>query len=131
MFVWKNEYEIGIEKIDNEHKKIFEIANKGYQLLENDFYVDKYDKILDIIDELKEYAQFHFSEEEDYLASIGYKKLFTHKMQHDYFIEKVSNINFKEVDANQDQYIIGILDFIVKWIKEHILDKDKEYVGDK
>ena len=131
MFEWKNEYEIGIEKIDMEHKKIFEIANKGYKLLENDFYVDKYDKILDIIDELREYAQFHFSEEEDYLASIGYKKLFTHKIQHDYFIEKVSNINLKEIDTDQDKYITEILDFIVKWIKEHILDKDKEYVVDK
>jgi hemerythrin len=131
MFIWKKEYEIGIEKIDNEHKKIFEIANKGYELLENDFYLDKYDKIMDIVAELKEYAQFHFSEEEAYLASIGYKKLFTHKMQHDSFMEKVNNINLKEIDTNQDKYILEILDFIVKWIQEHILDKDKEYINDK
>ncbi|MDP4147119.1 MAG: bacteriohemerythrin [Bacillota bacterium] len=128
MFLWKEEYELGIEKIDNEHQKLFEIANKGYELLKNDFYVDKYDRIMDIIVELKDYAQFHFSAEEEYLASIGYKKLFTHKIQHDYFMQKISNVNIKEIDNNQDKYIQDILDFIVTWIKEHILEKDREYV---
>ncbi|MDP4089107.1 MAG: bacteriohemerythrin [Bacillota bacterium] len=129
MFVWLPEYELGIEKVDNEHKKLFEIANKGYELLKNDFYVDKYDRIIDIIAELKTYAQFHFSGEEEYLASIGYKKLFTHKLQHDYFIEKISNVNLKEIDNDQDKYIVEILDFMVDWIKEHILQKDREYAG--
>ncbi|AAK78055.1 hemerythrin [Clostridium acetobutylicum] len=128
MFVWKDEFELGIDKIDNEHRKLFEIANKGYELLKNEFYVDKYDKIMDIIVELKEYAEFHFSEEEDYLASIGYKKLFTHKLEHDSFIKKVESFNIKEIDYDQDKYIQEMLDFVVTWIKEHILEKDREYI---
>lgn len=127
MFEWKTEFEIGIEKIDNEHKKLFEIANKGYELLKNDFYIDKYGKILDIIYELRDYAQYHFLEEENYLASIGYKKLFTHKMEHDDFIKKINEVNLGKMDENQDKYLLAILDFIVNWIKEHILIKDKEY----
>ncbi|MDD7793182.1 bacteriohemerythrin [Clostridium sp. 'White wine YQ'] len=129
MFEWKKEYEVGIEKIDGEHKKLFDIANKGYDLLKNDLYLDKYDRIMDIIHELKDYAQFHFSAEEDYLKSIGYKKLFTHKMEHDYFIDKISSVDLSKIDSNQDKYITEILDFMVQWIKEHILDKDKEYVN--
>ncbi|TQD46041.1 bacteriohemerythrin [Clostridium acetobutylicum] len=128
MFVWKDEFELGIDKIDNEHRKLFEIANKGYELLKNEFYVDKYDKIMDIIVELKEYAEFHFSEEKDYLASIGYKKLFTHKLEHDSFIKKVESFNIKEIDYDQDKYIQEMLDFVVTWIKEHILEKDREYI---
>lgn len=127
MFEWKKEYEIGIVKVDNEHKKLFDIANRGYELLKNDFYVDKYDRIMDIMVELKDYAKFHFSAEEEYLASIGYKKLFTHKMEHDYFIEKISSVNINDIDTNQDKYIQDILDFMVQWIKVHILEKDKEY----
>ena len=130
MFVWKKEYEIGIEKVDNEHKMLFDIANKGYELLENDFYTDKYDKIMDIIGELNDYAKFHFDEEEKYLASVGYKKLFTHKIEHDYFMKKVNDVNLKEMDQDQDKYILGILDFVVKWIQDHILDKDKEYASE-
>ncbi|GFP75356.1 bacteriohemerythrin [Clostridium fungisolvens] len=131
MFNWKPEFELGMEKIDNEHKKLFEIANKGYELLVNDFYVDKYDRIMEIIVELRDYAQFHFSAEEEYLASIGYKKLFTHKIEHDSFIQKVSNVNLNDVDSNQDKYVQDLLDFIVIWIKEHIMEKDREYVNAK
>ncbi|MBL4932143.1 bacteriohemerythrin [Clostridium paridis] len=129
MFEWKKEYEVGIERIDEEHKKLFDIANKGYSLLKNDLYLDKYDRIMDIVHELKDYAQFHFSAEEEYLKSIGYKKLFTHKMEHDYFIDKISSVDLSKIDSNQDKYITEILDFMVQWIKEHILDKDKEYVN--
>lgn len=129
MFNWKPEFELGMEKIDNEHKKLFEIANKGYELLKNDFYVDKYDRIMEIIVELRDYAQFHFSAEEEYLASIGYKKLFTHKIEHDSFMQKVSNVNLNDVDSNQDKYVQDLLDFIVIWIKEHIMEKDREYVN--
>ncbi|WP_160680063.1 hemerythrin family protein [Clostridium sp. C8-1-8] len=131
MFEWKSEYELGMEKIDAEHKKLFDIANKGYELLVNDFYVDKYDRIMDIIIELKDYAQFHFTAEEEYLASIGYKKLFSHKIEHDSFIQKVSNVNLNDVDSNQDKYVQDLLDFIVMWIKEHIMEKDREYVNAK
>ncbi|QAA33704.1 bacteriohemerythrin [Clostridium manihotivorum] len=131
MFEWKSEYELGMEKIDAEHRKLFDIANKGYELLVNDFYVDKYDRIMDIIIELKDYAQFHFTAEEEYLASIGYKKLFSHKIEHDSFIQKVSNVNLNDVDSNQDKYVQDLLDFIVMWIKEHIMEKDREYVNAK
>ncbi|MBK1813842.1 bacteriohemerythrin [Clostridium sp. YIM B02505] len=129
MFNWKPEFELGMEKIDNEHKKLFEIANKGYELLKNDFYVDKYDRIMEIIVELRDYAQFHFTAEEEYLASIGYKKLFSHKIEHDSFMQKVNNVNLNDVDSNQDKYVQDLLDFIVLWIKEHIMEKDREYVN--
>ena len=129
MFEWKKEYEIGIEKIDTQHKKLFEIADRGYALLKNDLYLDKYDRILDLLNELKDYTQFHFSEEEKYMESIGHKKLFTHKIEHNQFIEKISNVNLKSLDNNQDKYIVEMLDFIVNWIKNHILEKDKEYVN--
>jgi hemerythrin-like metal-binding domain len=131
MFEWKKEYELGIEKIDGEHKKLFDIANKGYDLLKNDLYLDKYDRIMDIVHELRDYAQFHFSAEEEYLQSIGYKKLFTHKMEHDYFIDKISSVDLGKIDSDQDKYITEILDFMVQWIKEHILQKDKEYVNQR
>jgi hemerythrin len=127
MFIWKKDYELGMEKIDGEHKMLFEIANKGYELLENQYYLDKYDKIVSILSELSDYAKFHFSEEEEYLKSIGYKKLFTHKIQHDYFIEKVNSVNLALIDSNQDKAILSILDFIVNWIQEHILEMDKDY----
>lgn len=126
---WKDEYRIGVDEIDEQHKKIFEIANEAYELLKNEFYYDKYDRIIELLEELKDYAKFHFSFEEDYMLSIRYKGYFSQKVAHDNFIDKVNSFDLNAIDENQDQYILEILDFIVDWISQHILISDKKIVA--
>lgn len=129
MINWKEEYAVGVKDIDEQHKKLFEIAGRIYDLLKHELYTDKYDKILEVITELKDYTEYHFKFEEQYMLSIGYRRYLTHKVEHDDFIEKFNNVNLTEVDENQDSYIMEILEFVVSWISEHILEKDKGYVA--
>ena len=124
MYEMKDEYKIGIEIIDEQHKKLFELTEKTYQLLKNDFALDKYDKIIHLIEELKEYTEFHFKTEEDYMESIGYKRMFTQKVEHVAFVKKLKDVDLKKIDHDQDQYIIEILQFLNDWLVEHILEKD-------
>lgn len=124
MILWKDDYKIGVETIDNQHKKLFEIANSAYELLKNNSYIDKYDRIVDILEELRDYTVFHFRSEEEYMESIGYKRLLSQKVAHNDFIDKINSINLDEVDENQDKHIIELLDFIVNWISVHILESD-------
>lgn len=35
MLEWKEEYSIGVETIDQQHRQLFKIGNKIYDLLEN------------------------------------------------------------------------------------------------
>lgn len=127
MFEWKEEYSVGIQSIDEQHKKLFEIGNRAYELLKNNIYIDKYDKIIHIIEELKEYTVFHFTYEEKYLLENGYRKFFSHKVEHENFIQKFREIEYNRIDDGQNEYIMELLQFIFKWIDEHILIKDKEY----
>lgn len=129
MIKWKEDYIIGVDKIDEQHKKLFEIANKAYELLKNEFCIDKYDRIVEILDELKEYTVYHFKSEEEYMISIGYKKFLSHKVEHDEFIKKINNIDFKSIDEDQDKYLLETLEFVVSWISVHILRRDKFYVN--
>lgn len=128
MFEWKDGYETGVPHIDEQHKKLFDIGNDAYELLTNSFSIDKYDKILEIIGELKDYAIFHFKSEEDYMLSIGYKKFLSHKVQHDEFVNAVNNIDYARIDEGQNEYILEILQFVHKWVCEHILISDQGYV---
>ena len=129
MVNWKEEYVIGVEQIDEQHKKLIEIADNVYELLKNEFITDKYDKIVEVIEELKNYTIFHFKSEEEYMLSIGHKKFFSHKVEHDEFIEKINSLDLSKVDESQQKYLIEILDFIIKWIDEHIMKKDKLIVS--
>ncbi|SMB92033.1 hemerythrin [Desulfonispora thiosulfatigenes DSM 11270] len=125
MIKWREEYSTGVQSIDEQHKKLIEIADRAFKLLKDDFCVDKYDKIVSILEELKDYTVYHFQSEEEYMMSIRYKKLFSHKALHEKFIEKINEVDFNKIDEDQNEYILGILEFIVTWIENHILGNDK------
>ena len=76
MIAWKEAYEVGIDIVDSQHKELFVIAGKAFDLLKNEFVTDKYDAMVEILEELKDYAAFHFEIEEKYLEETGFKKLF-------------------------------------------------------
>ena len=125
MYEMKEEYKIGVEKIDEQHKKLFELADKAYMLLKDEFTIDKYDKIVQIINELKDYTVFHFKSEEEYMESINYKRMFSQKIEHDKFIKTFEEIDLTHVDQNQDVSLIKMLAFLNEWLTEHILKSDK------
>lgn len=125
MLRWKDDYLIGVESIDEQHEKLFEIAGRAFDLLKNDMCIDKYDRIVEILEELKNYAIYHFKSEEEYMLNIGYKRFISHKVEHDEFIEKVNNADLKKIDVDQDAYLMSLLEFIVNWTSDHILKNDK------
>jgi len=125
MYEMKEEYKIGVEHIDEQHKKLFGLADKAYMLLKDDFTLDKYDKIVHILEELKAYTIFHFKSEEEYMQSINYKRLFTQKIEHAEFIKKLEAIDLRHIDENQDEGLVKILNFLNDWLTEHILKTDK------
>jgi len=124
MFEMKEKYKTGISQIDSEHEKLFQIGEKAYQLLIDKYDMDKYDKIVGVIEELREYTVYHFNAEEDYMESINYKRLFTQKMDHASFIKKIDEVNFDKIDDNQDEAIMRVLNFLNEWLVNHILEKD-------
>ena len=106
MYEMKPEYYIGIDMIDEEHKQIFKYADEAYELLHDEFTVDKYDKVDVILEKLRDYTVKHFTDEEHYMESIHYKKLFTQKVQHQQFISKLDEFMDQHNADMDDQQII-------------------------
>ena len=124
MFEMKEKYKTGIPHVDTEHEKLFEIGERAYQLFRNQYDMDKYDKIVEVIEELREYTVYHFKHEEEYMESINYKRLFTQKIDHAGFIKKIYEVKLSKIDDNQDEAIMGILTFLNDWLINHIVEKD-------
>ncbi|MBP2659872.1 MAG: hemerythrin-like metal-binding protein [Firmicutes bacterium] len=129
MVKWEDKYSLGVESIDEQHKELFRIANRIYELLKNEMILDKYDHIMEIIDELKNYTVDHFKDEEEYMKSIGYKKFLSHKVAHTDFLDKMENIDVNKIDNGHNEYLLSILDFVCVWLIEHILKEDKLIVA--
>lgn len=125
MYEFKDEFMTGIELIDGEHRRLFEIANELYELKCEEFIPDKYDNIRHILEELRDYTLTHFEHEEEYMKSIGYKKMFTQLTQHNALRETINNWDLDAIDENQDEAIEEMLRLITDWLVNHILSQDK------
>lgn len=125
MYEFKEEFLTGIEQIDNEHRKLFEIADELYELKHAEFIPDKYDNIREILGQLKDYTLIHFEHEEEYMKSINYKRMFTQKSQHDALKEMIGEWDLDAIDENQDEAIEEMLQVVTDWLVNHILNQDK------
>lgn len=124
-YEFTDDYLTGVEFIDREHQKLFDIANEAYDLLTNTFINDKYDRLISLISELRDYTITHFADEEKYMESIRYMHRFSHTKEHMQFIEKLNSINLEEIDINQKDGIVDLLGFLVEWLQTHIKVKDR------
>lgn len=121
-----DDYLTGIELIDNEHKELFRIVDQANRLVKSYDEASGYDKILDILDNLKEYTKEHFSDEEEYMEGIHYEGLEAQKRAHDAFIQKLENIDVSEIDQNPQETLQQLLEFLLGWLVNHILHTDKK-----
>lgn len=124
VFQMKDEYRLNISKIDEQHEKLFEIIERAYSLLESSESDNKYKDIKEIIIELREYAEIHFKDEEEYMSSINYVQLDQQKHEHAEYIKYVHNLELQVLARNEDEYIMQILDFLYDWLLNHIVKKD-------
>jgi len=116
-FVWKSSFEIGIEKIDSEHKHLLQLLNDCISDLTS---------AKGICDELKEYAEFHFSDEEDLMQWSRYPEFQTHQQWHRFFEDQVRQLE-KAIFTGGEKSIASLISFLRDWILNHILLEDKEF----
>lgn len=122
-----DEYRTGITFVDEEHKQLFAITDRANKYLHNDFiYGNGYDEITGILQELKEYTQRHFKDEEDYMERIHYEGLPAQRRAHESFIDRLENIDMDEVDGDPKVYLESLIEFLLGWLINHILYTDKK-----
>ena len=121
--VWKDEYSVGIEEMDNDHKKLLNLINQLQTAVH--YYTGKEfeEKALD---ELVDYTKTHFKKEEKLMEDNDYADLEAHKLQHQQFIDKV-NHSVEQYKKDSDVTITDTLKFLKEWLINHINGTDKEY----
>ena len=124
-FEFTAEYHTGIAFVDEEHATLFDIIRGTNILIFGGLVHDKYDRIVKILEELKDYTIYHFQDEEKYMISIGYSGLEAQKCAHQAFVDRLNEINLEEVDENQQEYLEELVEFLRSWLVNHILKMDK------
>ena len=127
--VWQDEYNIGVEVIDQEHQRLFKIINR---LLAYDDDKSQW-ACQEGIKYFKTHAMKHFTEEEDYMASIGYEGLETHRQIHRIFRDSTLPALERELEETgySPDSVKHFLGVCAGWLIGHTLTEDQAIVGGK
>ncbi|HHV09344.1 MAG TPA: bacteriohemerythrin [Clostridiales bacterium] len=119
---WSDDFAIGIEQIDSEHKQIFEHFNRLYSMMREGHGHEYYQELLGF---LADYVNTHFEHEEEYQLSVSFQEYQKHKEHHDKFRERIKEIMESHTDQDiSDNDLISISLFIKDWLIHHILLED-------
>ena len=121
-FQWKKEYELGLEEVDKQHKKLLSIGRKLMTLIRTTDVLENNQEIIQILEELRNYTVEHFASEEKFMKKNGYPDLTSHTMEHEFLRRKLMRIDNLE-QPNQET-IIKLVSFVSDWIAKHILISD-------
>ncbi len=122
---WNDSYNLNIKEIDQQHQKLATMINDFY-----DQITQKSNKelISDLIHKMKEYTKIHFATEEKLLHESNYNDLLEHKIKHQAFIDKVSDLETR-FDSGKMILSFEITNFLKDWLITHIQKEDKAYVS--
>lgn len=119
MITWKAKYEIGVEKIDNEHKVFLSLIH------DFDEQAKKNPNIKLLVNRAKEfkmYAEFHFFSEENLMSECNYSELPEHRQMHQKLVNDLTSLIAKlEVESvKPSEFSI----FVLEWFVGHTTQED-------
>ena len=98
---WKDEYSVGVEKIDRQHRHLFEIINK---LIDRSGSSEDLKLVSETLTEMLNYAKEHFTTEEELMQEYGYPEIESHKEQHIYFFKTTAELSVNALNKQSMVY---------------------------
>jgi hemerythrin-like metal-binding protein len=122
---WSDMFSVKIDYIDEQHKQLFGIINRFHDGVKRE---DSRAEVLKVFNELIQYTQTHFADEEDIMEQIGVTPVFLneHKEMHDGLMEDVFRVH-TEFTSEKLSSIHDVEVFLNNWMISHVLHIDKQY----
>ena len=127
--VWQERFNMGVDFIDDEHKKLFGILNRMFMY--EDHEVKGQWACREGIKYFKDHALQHFVDEEVYMASINYEGIEMHKRIHKNFRETTLPALEKELERTgySEEAVNHFLGVCAGWLIGHTVIEDHAIVS--
>lgn len=125
LVTWSDALSVGFAPMDAHHKNLVDLLNR----LNSATLSGKGRKAIGkILGELAEYTVYHFGYEEEQMQKYNFSDFEKHKGEHIAFVNQVKDFikEFESGDVHVDE---ETLEFLKKWLSNHILKTDKELGG--
>ena len=124
--VWKDEYSVGIEVIDQDHQKLLNLINQFQTAV---FYRTGRDFEEQAFNELVDYTRTHFKREEDLMEEHGYPDFEAHREEHRKMIAQVESWLEKYQSSDREMSLKEAVVHLRDWLLNHINGTDQAYSG--
>jgi hemerythrin len=119
---WSDEFSVGIQEIDEQHKVLINILNELSEAIEERRGTAVRNGIME---RLVEYTRIHFTVEESLMRLLGYPQYEQHKHEHEMLLSQTTEFLVKI--NNEDVSTYELVFFLRSWLLNHILGSDKAY----
>ncbi len=116
---WTEAYSVGIEKIDNQHKKIVTLINDLIMKTSKNSHEE-------ILNDLYFYINEHLRDEEKLLIDRDYPFISSHKDLHNNFRTRIDEFS-AAIKSSPEDFEPKLILFLRHWWDHHILEEDMKY----
>ena len=121
---WAESLSVGVNAIDEQHKTLFDKANKLFEAGKNN---QAKEFISELLDFLQDYTKKHFEDEEAYMRSINYPEYDLQVKMHTGFIAEVDKLKKSYMESGYNiMVILNANQMVVDWLLKHISSEDKK-----
>jgi hemerythrin len=121
--MWRDEYSVDIEVIDEQHKRLFSLLNAVHEAVRRG---SSGAALEETVRQLLIYARTHFTHEEKLMSVHCYPAYECHKKEHDELVRLAAQLQESVKEESGDaaaDLIMAIRELLMK----HIIDNDKRY----
>ena len=120
---WGPTYELGIPLLDAQHRHLISLVNEAMAAVGR-----REERILEaILDQLMEYAKYHFAAEEERMAAASFPERESHMQEHEAFQERVTDLYSRFLEGDPD-VAVEMTAFLRAWLVAHIQGSDRKYI---
>ena len=121
---WSEMMGVGVHVLDADHKTLIGLINDLQRSIGDE---EEYATVGSVLRALEEYVAHHFAREERVLESCRYPNLESHRALHRRLTDQVAELK-AAYEADPDSVRARrFLDFLNKWLIEHICSSDMDY----
>jgi hemerythrin len=121
---WSDEFSIGIEEINQEHRRLLDLLNELHDAVDAGSAREVLGKVLD---ELMRYVVYHFSHEEELFQRTNYPGAERHIRQHRDLTATAKKVYDDFQTSASETLPRQVLDFLKNWLVEHIMGSDRAF----
>jgi hemerythrin-like metal-binding protein len=120
---WKDDFNVHIQSVDDEHQQLLANVNKVVQLVRE----EDGEGLPVVLDFLRDYTAEHFRNEERLMQEYGYPYLSVQQHEHSRFIEYFNFVREEIESGKHDKlYLLFKIDiFLMDWLINHTTGSDK------